>query len=165
MNNHIKKPINGMSKARGSWDWKPDKDRDIPSIKFAPKSSKGLSKKRRKRKKIKYVSRGDNQDFYTSKEWRQLRVRVIQKYDCKCMMCGRSPKEHGIVIHVDHIKPRAKNPELSLCFDNLQVLCDDCNIGKGARYDTDWRPDESKLIDEELDRIALLSSPLSDNYI
>jgi len=43
-------------------------------------------------------------------------------------------------IHVDHIKPRSKFPELELVFDNLQVLCDDCNIGKSNVDSTDFRP-------------------------
>lgn len=61
------------------------------------------------------------------------------------MACGKSTKEHGVVMHVDHIKPRSKHPELSLCFDNLQVLCEDCNIGKGNRYDEDYRPSLSVM--------------------
>lgn len=80
-------------------------------------------------------------DFYKSKEWRSLRVRVLEKYECKCMMCGHSPKEHGIVMHVDHIKPRSTHPHLQLREDNLQLLCEDCNLGKSNKYKTDWRPE------------------------
>jgi 5-methylcytosine-specific restriction endonuclease McrA len=43
---------------------------------------------------------------------------------------GATP-EHESVMHVDHIKPRRKYPHLALVFDNLQVLCHDCNHGKG----------------------------------
>ena len=64
------------------------------------------------------------------------------------MCCGRSKKEHGVVIHVDHIKPRSKFPELALEFDNLQILCDDCNIGKCNKYEDDWRPDERTESDD-----------------
>ena len=42
----------------------------------------------------------------------------------------------GVVLHVDHIKPRSKFPELELSLDNTQVLCADCNLGKGAWDDT-----------------------------
>ena len=56
------------------------------------------------------------------------------------MCCGRSPKEHGIVIHVDHIKPRSKYPKLELAFDNMQLLCAACNYGKSNIDNTDWRP-------------------------
>ena len=47
----------------------------------------------------------------------------------------------GIKLNVDHIKPRKKYPKLALDVDNLQVLCNECNHGKGNRDDTDWRGD------------------------
>lgn len=31
-------------------------------------------------------------------------------------------------------------PDLALSMDNLQVLCGDCNHGKGNWDVTDWRP-------------------------
>jgi len=161
MKRSTKKIINSMSKARGDWEWKPDKDKDVPTPIFKAKAKS--KKKRRNKKKLQYVSRADNQDFYSSQQWRTLRVRVMEKYECKCMMCGRSPKAHGVVIHVDHIKPRSRYPSLSLCFDNLQLLCEDCNIGKSNRYKTDYRPDqksEDEAISEALDSALLASSPI-----
>lgn len=83
--------------------------------------------------------RETDREFYLGAPWRKLRMRVLEKYGARCMVCGRNHKDHGVVIHVDHIKPRAKHPELELVFDNLQVMCEDCNIGKGRRYSTDWR--------------------------
>lgn len=73
--------------------------------------------------------------FYTSREWLHLRYAVIQKYGRKCMCCGATNKK----IHVDHVKPRSKFPELELVIGNLQILCEDCNLGKGAWDQTDWR--------------------------
>ena len=125
-----KKAINPMpQKAPEDWSWQP-KTEDIPALKVA-----GSNKKKRK-----LVTKKDNSEFYASDEWRALRMRVIEKNESKCMACGRSPKNHGVVIHVDHIKPRSKYPQLSLAFDNLQLLCEDCNFGKGNKYITDWRP-------------------------
>lgn len=77
-------------------------------------------------------------DFYKSNAWRQLRYLALKNTDGRCSCCGASQKE-GIVLHVDHVLPRYKRPDLSLSLDNLQVLCEDCNIGKGAWDDTDWR--------------------------
>lgn len=153
--------INSMStNKKDDWAWKPD-NKDIPAIKV--KSSKknknrGKNKKRRAR-----ISKADNQGFYHSDEWRELRVRVLEKYECKCMMCGRSPQEHGIVIHCDHIKPRSKRPDLSLTFDNLQLLCADCNLGKSNKYSTDWRPalNKQEQIAAALDMELLANSPLN----
>lgn len=127
------KIINPVSKSDGGWEWKPTVS-DIPKPKF-----NSPAKKKGKRKEI---SRKDNDTFYASREWLELRVRVLEKYECKCMMCGRSPKLHGIVIHVDHIKPRSKRPDLSLDFNNLQILCADCNKGKSNKFETDYRPDD-----------------------
>lgn len=77
--------------------------------------------------------------FLDSYEWRSLRMRVIKKFGRRCQCCGATP-EDGIKIHVDHIKPRKTHPELALAEDNLQVLCEDCNHGKGNWDSTDWRP-------------------------
>lgn len=137
-----KKIINSVSQSVGGWEWKPQKS-DIPAPVFN-KKSKAKGKK-------KVISRKDNDFFYSSREWLALRVRVLEKYECKCMMCGRSPSIHKVIIHVDHIKPRSKHPELSLEINNLQLLCHECNIGKGNKYDTDWRPDATNDEINELD--------------
>ena len=78
-------------------------------------------------------------DFYETKEWRRVRLDALAKNDGRCCLCGRSKVVHGVVLHVDHIKPRSKYPELELDPDNLMVLCEDCNLGKSNRYETDWR--------------------------
>lgn len=78
-------------------------------------------------------------DFYSTEEWRRLRYRVLRKSDGRCTLCGRSKPEHGVTLHVDHIKPRVHWPELAMVETNLQVLCADCNLGKGATDQRDWR--------------------------
>lgn len=77
-------------------------------------------------------------EFYKSQEWRQLRYLALKNNGACCQCCG-AKAGNGVQIHVDHIKPRSRYPELELCLDNLQVLCSDCNIGKGAWDDTDFR--------------------------
>lgn len=144
-----------MSSKLGGF-WKPDDSRDVPTKKYTGKLKKNRGKKKKRRERL---SNGTSKDFYKSNDWQMLRVRVLEKYSCCCMMCGMSPKEHGIVIHVDHIKPRSKHPELSLDFNNLQLLCEDCNIGKMNRYETDYRPDDLTLINQELDEAALENMP------
>lgn len=124
------------------------KKRKVKKAKSRKKGNNGKNLAKRKR-----LEQYNNDDFYSSREWRTLRVRVLEKYECKCMMCGRSPRGHGIVIHVDHIKSRSKYPKLELVFENLQLLCEDCNLGKSNKYETDWRPRLSKDEVEELDII------------
>ncbi len=84
-------------------------------------------------------ARAGSKEFYASAEWRALRFAVLKMANGRCNLCGRSTREHGVVLHVDHIKPRSIYPELELSLSNLQILCEDCNLGKGNRDDTDWR--------------------------
>lgn len=41
-------------------------------------------------------------------------------------------------MHVDHIRPRSKFPELALALDNLQVLRSLCNEAKSNLDMTEW---------------------------
>lgn len=84
----------------------------------------------------------ENWGFYGTPEWRKLRYRVIKQRGRRCEACGSTTK----TIHVDHIKPRAKYPHLALEESNLQVLCVDCNMGKGSWDETDWRMKEGVSI-------------------
>ncbi len=80
-------------------------------------------------------------EFLESFAWEKLRLIALKKYGSVCMCCGASPK-NGAVMNVDHIKPRKLFPDLALVLDNLQVLCHDCNHGKGNWDQTDFRPME-----------------------
>ena len=77
-------------------------------------------------------------EFYSSPGWRRLRYEVLAESDGRCECCGRS-REHGVILHVDHIKPRSKHPHLALEKTNCQCLCEDCNLGKSNRDERDWR--------------------------
>jgi predicted restriction endonuclease len=84
------------------------------------------------------VSEPKDPNFYDSRQWKELRYRAFAAYGQRCQCCGAS-RDDGVVLHVDHIRPRSKYPELELNLDNLQILCAACNIGKGAWDQTDWR--------------------------
>jgi hypothetical protein len=72
--------------------------------------------------------------FYESREWRTLRYKALKLHGRKCQLCGATDN-----LHVDHIKPRSRYPQFELVLENLQILCVNCNVGKGAWDDTDWR--------------------------
>lgn len=74
-------------------------------------------------------------EFYKTREWREVRYKALVKFGKKCQACG----ETSGYIHVDHILPRSKHPERELDINNLQVLCEACNIGKSNTDTTDWR--------------------------
>ena len=67
------------------------------------------------------------------------RYKALRHSDGRCQLCGRSKRADGVILHVDHIKPRSRFPELALDVANLQVLCEDCNLGKGNSDTVDWR--------------------------
>lgn len=95
--------------------------------------------------------------FLSSYAWRAMRMQILKRDGARCACCGASPKD-GVVMHVDHIKPRKLFPHLALEPDNLQVLCEVCNHGKGNWDQTDWRPDDPMVT--ELD--ASSSAHLGD---
>ena len=60
----------------------------------------------------------------------RLTIRVWNRDGHTCVYCGRSPgNERGVKLHVDHIFPWSKGGETE--FENLQTLCEKCNLGKG----------------------------------
>ena len=77
-------------------------------------------------------------DFYQSREWLELRYQALIYHGRRCLCCGATAGD-GVKLHVDHIKPRSMYPELELEFNNLQVLCGPCNLGKSNKYLDDFR--------------------------
>lgn len=100
---------------------------------------------KQKKPKIVTPSKDDKQTFYASWAWRTLRMEVLNEYGRRCMCCGSTPEHTDmsglhVKIVVDHIKPIHHYWPWRLRKDNLQVLCDECNQGKGAWDETDHRP-------------------------
>lgn len=78
--------------------------------------------------------------FYASWEWKRLRYEAIKLHGQRCQCCGWRPGDTpNNRLVVDHIKSIRRYPHLKLVLKNLQVLCNDCNMGKGADYEDDWR--------------------------
>lgn len=90
--------------------------------------------------------------FLTTYEWRRVRMMALKQYGARCQCCGATPAT-GAVMNVDHIKPRKLFPYLALDISNLQVLCHECNHGKGNWDMTDWRDAE-----DDPDSIRILRS-------
>lgn len=111
----------------------------------------GISKKKSTAKRDFAARASARPDFLYSRAWREVRYRALVRSDGCCECCGRS-RQNGIILHVDHIKPRSKYPGLALALSNLQVLCEDCNLGKSAWDETDWRePRLATLMGESVD--------------
>lgn len=58
--------------------------------------------------------------------WR-LRALVLMRDGARCQLCGAEAR-NGATLQIDHIIPWSKGGETT--FENLQVLCNVCNIGK-----------------------------------
>lgn len=83
--------------------------------------------------------------FLESYQWREVRQKVLDKYESMCMCCGAKPSETTYLC-VDHIYPRKTHPELALDINNLQILCNRCNHGKGNWSVADYRDDKTFII-------------------
>lgn len=60
-----------------------------------------------------------------------LRYQILNRDHYRCVVCGRSAKEDGVKLHVDHIIPVSKGGKTIP--ENLQTLCEDCNLGKSDK--------------------------------
>ena len=125
-------------------------------------AAKPKSKQQRKEiAKALKMERLSRVEFYRSPAWRKLRIKILNISNRRCMLCGQSPNI-GVSLHVDHIKPRSKYPELSLDPDNLQVLCEDCNLGKSDQYYDDYR---DEMFKKRVKDFLITDSEEEDNEI
>ena len=61
-----------------------------------------------------------------------LRLKIFARDNFCCVFCGRSPAtDFGLKLHVDHIKPFSQGGKSTE--DNLQTLCQNCNLGKSNK--------------------------------
>lgn len=59
----------------------------------------------------------------------RMRFRIMQRDNFKCCLCGRSPAtDPSVQLVIDHIYPWVQGGETT--YDNLQTLCQECNLGK-----------------------------------
>ena len=63
------------------------------------------------------------------------RYQVLKNANGKCLLCGVPATD--AVLHVDHIIPRSKGGTNDI--ENLQCLCEQCNLGKSNKDETDFR--------------------------
>jgi 5-methylcytosine-specific restriction endonuclease McrA len=72
--------------------------------------------------------------FHTTQEW----IDPKNKYDNRCLCCGRHESELKSVLEEDHVIPLSRSG--TNWINNIQPLCEDCNGmgGKGTKS-TDFR--------------------------
>jgi hypothetical protein len=105
-------------------------------VEFKPKAKIKKDKEEPNNRKI--------NTFYKSWEWKRLRYEFLKNSDRRCQCCGATP-EDGVRLVVDHVKPIRRFWHLRLDITNLQVLCNDCNMGKGSHDETLWTADAQQM--------------------
>ena len=64
-----------------------------------------------------------------------IRYNVLKRDNYSCQICGATAKD-GAKLHVDHIIPVSKGGKTVM--NNLQTLCERCNIGKSDKTENDY---------------------------
>ncbi|MBI4039509.1 HNH endonuclease [Candidatus Daviesbacteria bacterium] len=61
-----------------------------------------------------------------------VRIKVLSRDNFRCVFCGKSPAtDIGTRLHIDHVIPFSKGG--TNVAENLQTLCEECNLGKSDR--------------------------------
>nr|DAF63864.1 MAG TPA: HNH endonuclease [Siphoviridae sp. ctgn638] len=72
------------------------------------------------------MAREFSKSFYNSKQWKQTRKSYILSKFGICERCGKPNSKQ--VHHKVYLTPEnINNPNVSLNFDNLELLCDVCH--------------------------------------
>ena len=61
---------------------------------------------------------------------KKLRAMILTRDNSTCQMCGKTVKDDGVKLVIDHVIPLNWGGKTEL--DNLQALCESCNEGKKA---------------------------------
>ncbi len=75
-------------------------------------------------------NRAARDEFFASQEWKDLRWIILKRDGHRCRGCGAIDCR----LHVDHIEPVSMNWDRRADPTNLQVLCEECNMGKGRDH-------------------------------
>ena len=85
------------------------------------------------------------ESFYQSMRWADMKKIIYSLFPVECMKCKVSNTE----LHIDHIYPVSKYPDLKWSFNNLQILCRKCNLEKSNIDFTDYRTKGQQAIIED----------------
>ena len=87
--------------------------------------------------------------FYNSKEWKKCREAYKQSRFGICERCGEPGEE---VHHIIYLTPdNINNPEITLSFENLELLCSSCHSKEHNEKYSPLR--EDVMFDEEGDLV------------
>lgn len=89
----------------------------------------------------KELNKKESQKVIKTKQWRQLRPKILKRDLYECQRClikfGIHNREN---LQIDHIIPRTARPDLAYEPTNLITLCARCNKEKGTKSELDFEP-------------------------
>lgn len=106
--------------------------------------AEGIAALQRRSERAPEPHRARAQRFYASAAWRALRYRALAANAkrhggvAECDLC-HARAAPGRPLDADHIQPLSRDWSRRLDPTNVQILCRDCNFGKGNRDDFDFR--------------------------
>lgn len=83
--------------------------------------------------------------LYKSKQWQRTREAYLKQAGGLCEVCLKKGliRPGEIVHHIVHLTPEnIENPEVTLAFANLQLLCRDCHGKEHERVHKRYAVDE-----------------------
>lgn len=101
-------------------DAKPPKDPDSQQMPPHP------SRFKQSLPKTAFVEPSLKKELFESEDWKFLRAYALRRDNYTCQHCGT----RNVRLHVDHKIPITVDWSRRLDLLNLQVLCEDCNVGK-----------------------------------
>lgn len=90
--------------------------------------------------------------FYTSRRWRAVRTKAVERDLYQCQECKTLAPSH--MLHVDHIRERSDG---GAAYDlkNLRTLCRSCHSSKTLREAAWRRRDAPFELEDEPDEMGL----------
>lgn len=87
-----------------------------------------------------FIQRGEKAPANVSNRYNHTDIKESLRSEAKnkCMYC-ESKVSHVSYEHIEHIKPKAKYPELTFEWQNLGLACPVCNMNKSDEYDPSLR--------------------------
>jgi 5-methylcytosine-specific restriction endonuclease McrA len=86
------------------------------------------------------------------KQYKLNSFKIFERDNFKCIYCGRSSIEHGMILQVEHVMPEYTYENNS--FLNIVTSCYECNFSKSIY----------KLSDDVVNRIIDRNKKLASNY-
>ncbi|MGM0860681.1 MAG: HNH endonuclease [Bacillota bacterium] len=65
---------------------------------------------------------------------KDIKAKLLEETRGKCAYC-ESKINHAAYLHIEHILPKTKFPELTYKWGNLTISCPKCNLNKGDYYE------------------------------